>query len=216
MRKTISKKKSLPRIYNKDLVEFMKKVYSKIIVDICNVRKHDEDNSCDFECVGMKKVDEMIFKDKSVKIVYLPVSGNDGWCEEAVFYVNFPSTVKFSDSTLKMIKLEFEKIKNLVIQNFNEIRQLSGGYWYEQFEGPITFRKLLGLCYDLYYSKESECWKLKFKPGDKIGASDGGRWIPYDVLLQYRDSYYETKEQLFSVYADSYKKYGYLVCEAIY
>ena len=28
MRKTISKKKSLPRIYNKDLVEFMKKVYS--------------------------------------------------------------------------------------------------------------------------------------------------------------------------------------------
>lgn len=211
MKKTISK--SEPKNYNKDLVELMKKIYAKIIVDICNIRKHDEDGGCDIDCVGTKVIDKFDYRGKNVSVIYMPLTG-DTWCEEAGFSVYFPDTVKFSDSTLKMIKIEFVKIRELLVKNFNEIRELSGGKWYEQPKEPINPRHILGLCYDLYYSKDQEHWKLKFTPGTSIGAPDGGRWIPYDVNLICNPSFSQDKKELFGLYGKMYSEYGVFVSEA--
>jgi len=224
MNKTISKNKksqSEPKNYNKDLVDFMKKVYAKIIIDICNVRLHDEDGGCDVELVGQKHVDVMKYKDKEVTIVYTPVSGED-WVEEAMFYVNCPISMKFSDSTKKVIRNEFEKVRQLLVQNFNEIIAASGGKWYCKLDGPITPRKILGLSWDLYHHVESNTWRLKFKPGDHIGAVDGGHWIPYDVMKIYDESSEKvevysckmTKEQLIKMYADNFRYCGFEVQNA--
>ena len=78
--KSISKKTTT---HNVDLVNFTKEMYARIIVDICNHRKHDEDGGCDFDCVGRSSADNYEYKGKEVKLVYFPISGEDGWCEEA-------------------------------------------------------------------------------------------------------------------------------------
>ena len=127
--------------------------------------------------------------------------------------------MKFSDSTKKVIRNEFEKVRQLLVQNFNEIIAASGGKWFREFDGPITPRKILGLSWDLYHHVESNTWRLKFKPGDHIGAVDGGHWIPYDVMRIYDESSEKvevyackmTKEQLIKMYADNFRYCGFMV-----
>lgn len=209
-----SKKKPEPKKFNVDLVEFMRKMYARIIVDICAYRKHDEDSGCDIDCVGTKIISDYDYKGNKVSIIYLPVSG-DTWCEDAVFYVNFPEKVNFTDSTITKCKIEFEKIRELLVNNFNEIREKAGGRWGHEIKTPINPRHILGLYYDLYFRKDDNGWKLKFKPGTDIGAPDGGRWIPHDVEKIFEENQCDTKEQKITLYADMYKHYGFLVPPAV-
>jgi len=212
--KGISKKTKLPTNYNKDLVNFTKEIYARIIVDICNYRKHDEDGGCNFDCIGRYDSQDFKYKENIVKLVYMPLTGRDGICEEALYSVNFPPSVKFSESTKKMIRIEFEKVRELLVKNFNEIRELTGGKWFEQLKEPIHPRRILGLQYDLYFVKEKQGnLKMKFNPGNTCYAPDGGRWIPYDVKNIY-SSMEETREEMNNMYAEIFKDYGYSVVMA--
>lgn len=211
-KKTVKKPKPEPKNYNKDLVEFMKKMYARILVEICNHRVHDEDNGCDFEYVSMRCEQEFDYKGKQVKLVYLPVEGIEtGYCTEAVFYVNCPPTMKFTDSTLAKIKMEFRGVREMLVKNFNEIRELAGGKWFEKLKTPVNTRHILHLFYDLYYKKDENCWKCKFKPNDQLCAPDGGRWIPYDVKNIYEET--NEKEEMNALYGQNYGEYGYFVAE---
>jgi len=221
MRKTISKTKATKTTpivlddYDIDLVAFMKKMYAKIIYDICYVRKHDEDNGCDIDCCGMQVTEEYEYKGEKISVVYFPAEG-EYWCTKGIFYVNCTPSMKFSEQTLKKIKSEFQKIRHLLVDNFNEIRELSGGKWYDEPKTPINPRHILGLVYDLYYEKAKNRWKLAFTPSESIGASDGGRWIPYDVMLITDKRCSETREELFKLYGESYRDYGCKVEPAVY
>ena len=121
-----------------------------------------------------------------------------------VYYLNFPKSVKFSEATLKVLKVEFENVRELLVQNFNELRELTNGKWYEDLIGQIYAKKILDLCYDIYFSKENHCFKLKFKPGDNMNLPNSGLWIPPDVQKIYDPT--TSKEELLKEYSQMYYK----------
>jgi len=220
IKKTISKPKTIPQRtpqtpipkYNAELVEFVKKMYARIVVEICNKRVHDEDSGCDFEYVSLKSIEEYEFQGEPIKLVYLPVDGNEfGWCEEAVYYVNFPEKIKFSQATLNQCKIALEEVRQTLLFNFNELRHQSGGKWFEELQAPISARRIMHLVYDLYYRKENNGWKIKFHPGEKINSACGGRWCPYDVASLYDETATERKDEEYKEYADVYKYMGFNV-----
>lgn len=218
--KTISKtQKKTPKIarpvYDEELVNFMQEMYAHIIVAICYQRVHDEDGGCDVEYVGTKAIEEFQFRNETIKVVYLPVGGNEyGWCNEACYYINFPKKIHFSQATLSKIKLALEDVRQKLLYNFNELRHLSGGKWFEALEAPITARRILHLFYDLYFKKEDNVWKMKFKPGEKYDSPCNGRWCPYDVEEIYNESAPEMKAIEYPNYAKEYRMSGYVVSQA--
>ena len=213
--KTISKShKQIPK-FNQELVDFMKEMYARIVVDICYNRVHDEDSGCDVDCVGLKKVKVYKYLDEEIKVVYTPVAGNDfGWVEESIYYMNFPKKIKFSQQTLTQIKIAFEEVRQKLLFNYNELRHKSGGKWFEQLQSPVTARRIMHLFYDLYYQKDSNGWKMKFRPGEKIHSACGGRWCPYDVQEIYDENAMQKKEEEYKEYAEIYNAIGYESPEA--
>jgi len=67
LQKTITKKpiqrlsraKPIPTDYDNDLVEFMKKIYARLIVYLSEYRVHDEDGGCDVDCVGTQSTENL-------------------------------------------------------------------------------------------------------------------------------------------------------------
>lgn len=220
LQKTITKKpiqrlsraKAIPTDYDNDLVEFMKKIYARLIVYLSEYRVHDEDGGCDVDCVGTQSTEEFTYKDNTIRLVYFPIINNDfGYCNEAMYYLNFPSNIDFSKDTIVKIRQEFEIIRNTLLENYNEIISLSGGRWFRNLKKPVNFRHLLNLQYDLYYKENEHQWKMKFTPFEQSDGPDGGRWRPFDIEKIYSTSITDTKEERYNEYIESLKYSGYKI-----